>query len=108
MSHGSEFSVSATQSDGVTVAVLTGEIDLASCTRLGQQLTEIVATGDRVELDMSNVAFMDSTGLRVLVAAKEDSRRRGGSLVVTAASEPVRRLLEITGLAGEFSLTTIR
>jgi anti-sigma B factor antagonist len=49
-------------------------------------------------LVLSNLGFIDSSGLRVLIAADRDITERGGTLTLRSPSETVRRLLEITGL----------
>ncbi|WP_018684582.1 STAS domain-containing protein [Actinokineospora enzanensis] len=91
--------------DPVVVSV-TGEVDLATAPQLEQALdaalAEPGATGVRV--DLSAVEFMDSAGLRVLVAALRKAEESDRTLVLDAPHERVRRIIEITGLAEVFGL----
>jgi len=55
-----------------------------------------------VAVDMSDVSFIDSSGLRVLIAGYKAANGAGGALTVQAPSDPVTRLLEITGQLERF------
>jgi anti-sigma B factor antagonist len=72
-----------------------GEIDLMTAPELDECLG--AAEGD-VRLDMSAVTFVDSVGLSVLIAHHGRRLRDGEALRIVDMSQPVRRLLEITGL----------
>jgi len=52
-----------------------------------------------VVLDLQQLQFIDSTGLRVILAALERCRERGQKFAVTPGSQQVRRLLSLTGVA---------
>ena len=65
--------------------------------KAGDALGAACAAGRRVEADLDDVSFMDSSGLRTLVAARRMADRDGCVVVVTAMSEQVRQLLELTG-----------
>jgi anti-sigma B factor antagonist len=77
--------------------VVSGEIDLETSTDLATALAEL-GDADDVRVDLSSVDYMDSTGLRALLTAKDESARSGGQLRVSAASHIVARLIEITGV----------
>src|SRR5271165_5509829 len=50
-------------------------------------------------LDLQQLQFIDSTGLRVILMALERRRERGQELAITPGSEQVQRLLSVTGVA---------
>ena len=81
--------------EGIDVAV-TGEIDLATSGPLAQALTEVL---DRkpvtVRLDLAEVSFLDSSGIRCLVGVAERAAAVGGRLVVRNPTPMVQRVLEI-------------
>ncbi|GIG56577.1 hypothetical protein Lfu02_09490 [Longispora fulva] len=52
-----------------------------------------------ISVDLSGVGFLDSTGIRALFDGYLDATRLGGELAVHAASDWVRRVLEISGVA---------
>lgn len=90
--------------EAATVAV-SGEIDLTSAPRLDDEVTELIEDATmNLEIDLASVSFMDSTGLRVLLKASKLLTSAGGSLVLRDPSDPVRRLLEVSGLDNHFRI----
>lgn len=61
-----------------------------------------------LDLDLSESAFVDSTGLGVLVRAQQRLRSRGGELRPGTASTPVARVLDITGFARALPQALVR
>ncbi len=81
------------------VLSMRGELDLASAPLLQAEIqsSEVEAAAVLV-LDLKELTFIDSTGLRVLLAAYEGSRERGQEFAVTQGSPQVQRLFSITGV----------
>lgn len=78
---------------------VTGELDAATAPDLAAALRPLVAEpATSVVVNMSDVSFMDSSGLRALIGAAHDAKTAGGSVVLVAVSAAVNRLLEVTGL----------
>ena len=76
-----------------------GELDAASALALAGPLTDIAIGGDsHVVLDLSELSFMDSTGMSVLLNARRRLTRQGRHLLVVCPSGPVMRLFELTSL----------
>jgi anti-sigma B factor antagonist len=91
--------------DGVAEVTVRGEIDIHTCGDLETTLTRLADSGVRtVTLDFAGVAFIDSSGLRVLVIGHKALQDQGGSLVVSNPSASTKRLLEVTGLNGLFDV----
>lgn len=90
--------------DGMTVVWAIGEVDLAVAARLGAEIETHLVPGAAVVLDCAGITFMDSFGLQVLVRAARvaDEVEADFSLVTTPA--PVRRVLELSGLSGGFTI----
>jgi anti-sigma B factor antagonist len=77
---------------------LSGEIDFTSSGAVQSTLLAMILPGGgTVVADLSQVTFLDSSGLGVLVQAHRTALERGNRLVVVA-SPPVRKLLRLTGL----------
>ena len=96
-------------SDATDPPVLTvhGEVDLASAPKLAAAMTELIDRGyTSVAVDLGSVEFIDSSGLGVLVGSLRRLRDDGGDLVLRAASPPVTRILELTGLDGLLPVTS--
>jgi anti-anti-sigma factor len=82
--------------------ILTGELDLAAVPLLQHAVDRACREGkDQVSVDAANVNFIDSAGLMVLLNAREQLTEADGTFRVTAASQPVTRILEIAMLADE-------
>ena len=82
-----------------------GEIDLETAPQLGDHALEALRdVSPHLVIDLSDVTFMDSTGLKVLVTVRQRADLAGGSLAVTGASRTVLRLLSLTGLDQAFPL----
>ncbi|HUR75018.1 MAG TPA: STAS domain-containing protein [Sporichthya sp.] len=93
-----------TQSDRAVVRV-GGELDAHTATQLRQCLLGVTSEGPlQVTLDLSELSFVDSTGLGVLIGALKRQRTRGGTLTLTGLSGPVRRVFEITRLVETFDI----
>lgn len=98
-------SMSTSEMSGATVLHCAGEIDAASAGALRDAVHQVSADGVRaVALDMTEVTFLDSTGLGVVVGQLKTLRRQGGHLTVAVTAERVRRVFEITGLDRVFVL----
>lgn len=81
----------------VVTVTITGEIDIAT----SQAMHDALATGPRpahLEVDMSAVAFIDASGIGVLLAARQRAVDGGGSLTLRAPSWAVRRVTGVLGL----------
>jgi anti-sigma B factor antagonist len=91
--------ISAT-STGLTVS---GEIDASTASRVVGAIAAL--GGSVVELDLSSVSFIDSSGLRMLIELNDAiSAHDGGTLTVVRPSPPVRRLFEISGVESYLSI----
>lgn len=81
-----------------TVLEAEGEIDLSTCGRLRDSLRTAQERGaEHVVIDLTEVDFIDSTGLSVLVDGAREARKAGTTLDVVAEGH-LRELLRITGL----------
>jgi anti-anti-sigma factor len=80
---------------GNPVISLTNEIDLASAGTVASALEPLVAAGGPVTIDLSNVTFMDSTGLHVMADAAAVLGDRG-CIILHGAQGSAARVLEMT------------
>ncbi len=87
-----------------TVVVLRGSFGAQESGSLRVALLGAIASRTDVQVDLSQVAFLDSTCLGVLVSMQRRSRQLGQSLRVLAPGPRVHRILRITGLLALFDL----
>ncbi|HEY6474731.1 MAG TPA: STAS domain-containing protein [Acidimicrobiales bacterium] len=90
------FGVTSYAFDGGRVFSLRGELDASTVPGLAEQL--ISDAGSLVVLDLSQLTFIDSSGLGAIHAARQRVINDGGILVVCRPNPTVHRVLEITGL----------
>lgn len=98
----SDFSIS-TDGDaagGRLLVVVRGELDLATAPDLEETLMGAIEAGREVVLDLRELDFMDSSGVRVLVVAHTRAQGRFG-VVAAPPDSPVTKILVIAGLEPE-------
>lgn len=96
----SSFSVSVSfPADDVPTLRPAGELDVAAVAEMEQALTEAYERSATVQIDMQEVSFLDSTGLRLLLAARQRCQADGGRLLIANPQAETLRLLDLTGLA---------
>ena len=87
------------------VVALAGEFDISEVARVSEALRCAEATdARRIVLDLSDLVFMDSSGVRMIVEAQARSRARAKRLVVTCQPGPVQRLFDLSDLAARAPL----
>jgi anti-sigma B factor antagonist len=79
---------------------LEGELDNLSAPVLRQAVESLYAGGcSDIRLDLGDLRFIDSTGLGLLVAIWRHCDDAGGRATVVEVSDPVRRLMDVTGIS---------
>jgi len=90
---------------GAATIAVAGECDLYEAHLLGAAIEQAAAApGTTVYVDLSQLSFLDSTGLHVLVKAQRSLEAAGSELVLVAPTEHVRRTLAVSGLDGQFAV----
>ena len=92
----SEFRIEERRRDGTVVLTVHGELDLASADEVSARLAGLRAAGEPVLLDLDELDFMDSSGLRMVLNAAETSDATGWPFALTAGPEQVQRLAGAT------------
>lgn len=89
--------------DGFVIA-LTGELDLATVPVAEAELRRAEASYDLIVLDLRRLTFIDSSGLRLMVGADRRAHERGAALVIVEGPPQVRRLFDLSGIAGRLKV----
>ena len=83
----------------VVVLTVSGDLDLATSDQLERLIAEAAEDHPaEIVLDLSHVQFMDSSGLRAIIASTEDLAGNGTRVCVDGLSGAAQRLLEVTGM----------
>lgn len=91
--------VERTSNEGVEVLMVEGELDIATAPRLISVLNEAVQDAlSSLVVDLSQVGFMDSTGLALLINAHRRLTRRRKGFAVVCPPGPLWRVFEMTDM----------
>lgn len=95
-----DLTISSTLHESGRVVALDGEIDMATEGRFQEAVTEALTTQPfgRVVLDCSDLRFIDSSGLRVLIRAHKTAKEQQALLVIAAPVPRVMQTLRVTSL----------
>jgi len=94
-----DLTITATRDGRTAIVAAAGEIDLSNAGELRSAVTAAAEDCDRLRLDLSEIEFIDSTGLGGLLELRSTLRARSVTLEIVAGDGPVRQAVEITGLA---------
>ena len=88
-----------------TVITARGELDLSTLESLHAALDSgLTETTPRLAIDLTEVSFMDSSNLGVLVASLKRARERGGELQLVGVNGSPAKVIELTGLDAAFPI----
>ena len=90
---------SLTRQKPQAVLALAGELDAARATDFQKRMLRLeLRRGGQLVLDLRELTFMDSTGIRLILQASQHAQRHGAELVVVRPPDNVMRVLELVGL----------
>jgi len=100
-----ELDIKQNMSGDLCELTLTGEIDVYTAPSLKKELVELIEGGcSNVIVDLEGVAFIDSSGLGVLVSGLRRARERDGSVRIVCSRDSVLKIFRITGLDKVFPI----
>jgi anti-anti-sigma factor len=101
-----EFSIVTDDDGGRLLVSVRGELDLATAPQLEAVLFPALERGGRVLVDLRELAFMDSSGVRAIVAAHMRANGDGARFAVVRpeGGTEVWRIIEVSGLDAELRL----
>lgn len=90
--------------DGLCVVTANGEIDLSSSPKLRQALLAAIDDYEAVQVQLTDIAYMDSSGVATLVEALKASRAKSRQFELLAPSTPVLKVLQLARLDALFKI----
>lgn len=90
--------VEVTSTPEAHTVLLSGEADLLGAPTIESALTDAANDAVRITLDLRNLTFIDSSGLRALMRGHEQCVARGVELQVIRGPENIQRLFELSGM----------
>jgi len=97
-------SISTDVGDGAVIVHVKGDLDVYTAPRLKEALDEGSAGGGRLILDLSEVDFIDSTALGVLVGTLQETEASGSVFRLVVDDPFLLKIFHITGFDGVFSI----
>jgi anti-sigma B factor antagonist len=97
VTRGTELSIETRTQPGGVLLRLSGELDMATAPRLEREIANASDSQPQaIVLDLRELDFIDSTGLRTLITEHERSRQSGRTFALVRGSKQVHRLMSIT------------
>ncbi len=90
--------------NGLMIAELIGEIDGKTASAVQEQLSPLVSSGKSMVLDMSQVGYMSSAGLRLLLTLYRQASASQARLVLAGLAEEIEETMDATGFLSHFTL----
>jgi anti-sigma B factor antagonist len=98
--------LSAQRQDGIVVIAVAGELDVVTSSQFADYLAQVGSEQDSVIIDLSDVDFLDTSALAVIIGHWKRLSVRGGTLALAGARYQFTRTLWITGLADRLPMFT--
>jgi len=89
---------------GALLITVSGRLDSGSAGELEAVLPARMQTTEKVALDLADVPYVSSAGLRVLLMGAKAARAKGHKLVLAGLSPSVREVFDISGFTGIFTI----
>jgi anti-anti-sigma factor len=97
--------LSEEKSGKVLILGLSGKFDFEGAKTFGERITQILGGVERnILLDFTDVTYISSAGLRVLVLAAKQLAGSGGKMVLAGVTDPVRKVFQLCALDSIFTI----
>ena len=93
------------QADGTVQANIEGRITTAVATQFSDDMAPLMEQADKhIVLNMAELEFISSSGLRILLTLRKATMKAGGSVTIKAASPEIQQVFQITGFVALFDM----
>lgn len=92
------------QNSGVAVLKPAGRIDSATAGEFEKRLVAAVGNSNRVVVDMAQLGYISSAGLRALLVAAKKARPGGGRIALAAMAPAIREVFDLSGFSSLFEI----
>jgi anti-sigma B factor antagonist len=97
--------VTITAQDDISVLEVAGDIDSKTAPEFEKSARLATEQNQKVAIDLSQVGFMSSAGLRVLLMVYRNIKTQNGKVVLVGVSEDIQDVMSTTGFINFFSIT---
>ncbi len=93
------------QSEDTYTGILKGRLDTASSNQFSRDMQPLMENADKhILLDCSELEFISSSGLRLMLILRKQTIANGGDVTITGASDEVKKVFTITGFYSLFNM----
>ena len=93
-----DLSIHTDSTKSVPVMQVIGRIDSESAPYFDEELTKLLQNNNKIVLNLQNVEYMSSAGLRAIVKAYQAAKKTGGDLHLACVPEPIEGVLLTVGM----------
>lgn len=93
-----DFSVKNELSGSVAVVTVAGRVDSVTASELDVELAKVVRQNDKIVMELKDVVYLSSAGVRAIVKALQTVQKSGGGVKLANVSEPVEVVLRTVGM----------
>jgi anti-anti-sigma factor len=93
-----EFSINSRLDGKVAIVTIAGRVDSATAPTMDTELEKIVSENKKIVLDLKDVVYMSSAGVRAVVKALRQAHKRRGGLKLARPSDPIKEILHTIGM----------
>ena len=93
-----DFSINRELNGNVTVVTVSGRVDSVTAAKLDAELTKIVLENQKIVLDLKDVVYMSSAGVRAIVRALQTAKKSAGGVKLANIREQLVQVLKTVGM----------
>lgn len=93
------------EENGGVRALLNGRLDTAAAAEVGQQFNTLCENADKeITLDFTQLEYISSSGLRLLIGLRKESAAKGGKVIIEKINDSIRNVFTMTGFYSLFEI----
>ena len=93
-----ELSIKSEGKDGAMIVTITGRVDSVTAGTLDKELEKIMHADKKVVLDLKEITYLSSAGVRVIVKMLRNEQKAGGNVKLACIPHMVEEVLETVGM----------
>jgi len=93
-----DFSIKSERNGNVTIVTISGRVDSVTAAALDSELAKIVREDKKIILNLKNMAYLSSAGVRAIIKALQSAQKSGGGVKLASVPEQVMEVLQTVGM----------
>jgi len=93
-----DFSIKSERNGNVTIVTISGRVDSVTAASLDSELAKIVREDKKIILNLKDMAYLSSAGVRAIIKALQSAQKSGGGVKLASVPEQVMEVLQTVGM----------